>query len=339
MDGAACRIARPAFVWYTASKAGRAGSTARKGVFPVNTRHLVYFLELSRQHNMNRAAEALFVSQSSLSQYLSRLEQEVGAPLFYRRKGQMTLTPAGQAYRAYAEQVLQLEQEMRQNIRSLCADPPLRVGVSSVWLNGLAAGAAARFHDRYPGTQIQLFDANHRRLKQQINEGSLDLALVATDSLDHVTGYQRVLGREEILFAVSRKNAALRQGPPLPARLTLAELAGRFGREPYILNKPDSSFRPLLEERFAGLGFRPTVSCEISNMTTVRAMVSRDAGVAFLPRSFADPAWGIAWFSLAPPLTRINAILCRVPPPLPEREAYFAALAEQLAEGSFPDKV
>ena len=53
----------------------------------LDTKYLNYILTIARRKNMTKAAEELYVSQSSLSQYLSRLEQEIGDPLFIRAKG------------------------------------------------------------------------------------------------------------------------------------------------------------------------------------------------------------------------------------------------------------
>ena len=71
----------------------------------MDTKYLKYVLTIARKKNMTKAAEELYVSQSSLSQYLSRLEQEIGVPLFIRAKGELLLTPAGELYVEAARKV------------------------------------------------------------------------------------------------------------------------------------------------------------------------------------------------------------------------------------------
>lgn len=56
----------------------------------MDTKYLTYILTIAKRQNMTKAAEDLFVSQSSLSQYLSKLENELGTALFYRSKGSLT---------------------------------------------------------------------------------------------------------------------------------------------------------------------------------------------------------------------------------------------------------
>ena len=62
-----------------------------------------YFLMIAREQNITRAAEKLFVTQSSLSQYISKLEIGLGVQLFDRTKSPIALTEAGQIYQRYLE--------------------------------------------------------------------------------------------------------------------------------------------------------------------------------------------------------------------------------------------
>ena len=52
----------------------------------MDIKYLTYIIAIAEEKNMTKAAEKLFVSQSSLSYYLSKLEQDVGTPLFLRAK-------------------------------------------------------------------------------------------------------------------------------------------------------------------------------------------------------------------------------------------------------------
>lgn len=295
----------------------------------MNTKHLLYFLEIARQKNMNKAAESLFVSQSSLSQYLSRLEQEMGGLLFYRQKGNLTLTPAGQIYQEYARRILQLEQEMVQKISGTFSSTHIRVGVNSVWSNLLVTAITSQFHLKYPDTTIEMFDENHGHLKRYINDGTIDIAVISTDTLDHLSGYTKILRQEEIVFAVSGQNPYILAHPGLSTRITFPELIQHFGQENFILNKVNSSFRPMINEAFSTHTFHPNVICEVSNMITVRNMVSHAIGVAFLPESMIDSGLDIVYFSLQPKLTRINGLICRSTLGFTEEEQHFINLVEQ----------
>lgn len=59
----------------------------------MDTRHLKYFITIAQKGNMTKAADELYVSQSSLSQYLAKLEQELGVPLFERTHSCLVFDP------------------------------------------------------------------------------------------------------------------------------------------------------------------------------------------------------------------------------------------------------
>ncbi len=72
----------------------------------MNPRQLKTFLAVARHGNFTRAASEANLAQSSLSDQMQALEEELGAPLFERSRQGVTLTPAGDVLRSYAEEIL-----------------------------------------------------------------------------------------------------------------------------------------------------------------------------------------------------------------------------------------
>src|SRR2546430_6467083 len=72
------------------------------------------FLEVARRGNVSRAAEAMFVTQPTLTARLHALERELGEPLFARTRRGMRLTDAGRAFLPYAERAMRAVREGRQ---------------------------------------------------------------------------------------------------------------------------------------------------------------------------------------------------------------------------------
>lgn len=81
-------------------------------VFLILDRIEKYAVAVAECRNTHKAAEKLYISQPSLSRYISRIEQILGMPLFYRRNNGMELTEAGEAYVAYAKEILLLRRNM-----------------------------------------------------------------------------------------------------------------------------------------------------------------------------------------------------------------------------------
>ena len=99
----------------------------------MDVKYLEYVLETAKQKSITRAAEVLYISQSALSQYIQRLEQDVGAPLFVRNRGEMTLTAAGELYIEAAQSVISIREQLYANIAALRDAGRIRLGVSSAW--------------------------------------------------------------------------------------------------------------------------------------------------------------------------------------------------------------
>ncbi len=279
----------------------------------MNTKQLTYFIEIAKQRNMNKAAEQLFVSQSSLSQYLSRLEDEMGTPLFYRQKGNMTLTPAGQLYLECAQKIIALKNELIRDIASLSSPTHIKVGINSIWGNTMMTVLTTQFRVKHPEITIEIFEENHRLLKKLVTDGEIDIAIITTDSIDALQGYGEILRYEELLFAISGQNAYF-DAHPKPdgvGHMDLIDLVRQFEKENFILTKQTSSFRGMIDRNLAACNFTPSIICEISNMNTVRNMVSHNLGVAFIPSSCADTTLGldICYYSITPRLERINAMI------------------------------
>lgn len=218
---------------------------------------------------------------------------------------------------------------MLRKIETSIGTPRIRVGVNSVWANMLVTSITPKFHLRYPGTAIELFDENHKSLKKYISDGIIDIAVLATDTLDNQPGYCKILRMEEIVFAVSKQNSWIQKNSSLKPVLTMEELMEHFGKENYILTKNNSSFRPKVNQALAEHNFHPNVICEVSNMNTVRNMVAHNIGVAFIPESIIDSSLDIAYFSLEPKITRYHGLICRSTLTFSEEEQHFIDLIEQ----------
>ena len=87
-----------------------------------------YILEIARQQSVTRAAEKLFVTQSTLSQYLLKLEAELGTPLFLRDKNCLTPTDAGRLYLQAAQDIVRIQDATLSSIASLKNEGCIRLG-------------------------------------------------------------------------------------------------------------------------------------------------------------------------------------------------------------------
>lgn len=143
-------------------------------------RTLRYFLAVASEKNITRAAELLHVTQPTLSRQMSDLERELGTTLFLRGKRALTLTEDGLLFRQRAEDIVELadraEREFTQ--RTSVVGGIITLGV----VESLSAVTLARlvkeFSHSYPEVQFTLYNGMADTLRESVDQGTLDLALV-----------------------------------------------------------------------------------------------------------------------------------------------------------------
>ena len=127
----------------------------------MDVKYLNYILAIAKKKNMTRAAEELYVSQSSLSQYLAKLEQEIGTPLFFRSKGELSLTPAGELYVKAAKQVIEIQKNLYREISGLDQRGHITVGVTSLFALKMLSEIIPEFKRQYPYVTIETVSYTH----------------------------------------------------------------------------------------------------------------------------------------------------------------------------------
>lgn len=187
-------------------------------------RVLRYFLTVAQEENITRAAEALHMTQPTLSRQLSQLEEELGARLFERGARRITLTDAGLLLRRRAQELLALagktERELAAQGAPLAGEISLGCGVlESVRVLARLMGGFSALN---PGVSFELFTGTADEIRERMDRGLTDVGLllepVSMDSYEFVR-----LGVRESWAAVMRPD------DPLAAQesVTAADLAGR----------------------------------------------------------------------------------------------------------------
>lgn len=146
----------------------------------IETRLLSYFLALTREESITRAAESLYLSQSTLSKQMMELEEKLGKRLFLRGKRKVTLTEEGLFLRDRAREILSLlentEAALRTEEGNLMGDLSIACG-ETVAMNRIA-GWMARFHARHPDVKLHTFSGDADAVLERIDKGLSDMGLL-----------------------------------------------------------------------------------------------------------------------------------------------------------------
>ena len=190
----------------------------------MDIRIMQYFLAITREGNISAAAEALHVSQPSLSRQMKELEEELGVTLFERGNRRITLTEEGLVLRKRAEEIMRLmqltEDEIANVHENIAGD--VYVGSGESRLFHYLSRAAAKMQVSMPGIHFHVVSGDTHDLLHQLDSGLLDFALLFTDFDRDI--YQSILLPEKDRFGV-----LMRKDDPLAAKETLS-LKDLYGR-------------------------------------------------------------------------------------------------------------
>lgn len=126
----------------------------------MNTEQIKTFLTLAETKNFSRAADALIISQSTVSKRVHELEVETGQPLFTRGQGGVKLTEAGAVFLKYAEQMIDLQETALQ-----------RIQYTSQYDDYLTLGTVYAYYDMYLWKYVKDFSECHKRISVRLKHG------------------------------------------------------------------------------------------------------------------------------------------------------------------------
>lgn len=158
------------------------------------------FLAVCRYKTGSRAAESLFITQSSLSTRLKALEKELGGPLFYRRQGcrEMTLTAAGREFYDLAVQY----ETILDRMQKLYHKPNQILRVSSFNSIGtyLLTAVYERFMQNNPQIHLDIQDMELEAAIHSIQEDKTDLAFTCGRVKDSYFAQKSVFSEPMVLI-------------------------------------------------------------------------------------------------------------------------------------------
>lgn len=292
----------------------------------MDSKYLEYILAIAQNKNMTKAAKELYVSQSSLSQYLTKLEQELDTPLFFRAKNELTLTPAGQLYVEAARQIIQIQKQLYHNISALENKGQITVGVTSQFGLRVLSEIIPEFKKIYPEFSIEITETSLPALTKLLLDESIDLGIMAANQLAPFTDQSFSLQEEEVYFAIPAAHPySLGNHSEI---LPISDFIKAFAEDNFLLSKKGSTLRTIADQIFSKYQFQPRAMCETNSIITTRAMVANGVGVTFIASSCASDRDLVRYYSLQPKIFRYNLLVHRKSLVLHEPEQHFCNLVK-----------
>ncbi|MFF2090472.1 LysR family transcriptional regulator [Paenibacillus sp. NPDC058174] len=238
------------------------------------------FLLTARTGNFTKAAQALHITQPSVSYAIKQLEEHFGAKLFDRLSKGVRLTEEGRALYEYVEQSFSLLSRGEKKLRELVQldAGELRIGASGPIIKHVLLPHLGKFHAEHPQIRIRLMQIKTSEVTRQLQEEQIDLGLVhlplEEDTLD-VTPFIEI----QDCFVVGKAYKELAEHP-----LTVRELT----QIPLLLPTSGSSTRLFVEHWFAERGIYKEPDIELTSTEMIVEFAQQGYGAAFVARQFAQ---------------------------------------------------
>jgi DNA-binding transcriptional LysR family regulator len=248
------------------------------GTERMTLQQLRYFMAVAETRHFTRAAELAGVAQPSLSKQIQSLEGELGAPLFSRVRGNIGLTPAGEALLPIARRILTDVDTARLEVGELVGlrRGRVRVGATPSLCVSVFADVLRRFHHAYPGVRLLVEEGGSGDLAKALVRGELDLALiiVPSESTDPALSATTVL-QEDLVVASSAELPR----PGRRAQLRLTDLRDK----PMVMFRQGYDLRETTLQACRAAGFEPRLAVEGGEMDAVLRFVEAGLGIAIVP--------------------------------------------------------
>jgi DNA-binding transcriptional LysR family regulator len=240
----------------------------------MNFRHLKIFSTVCERQSMTAAAKALYLSQPSVSQAITELENYYGVRLFERLNHRLYLTAAGESLLTYARHILNLEEQVKKELSGHKEAGTLRIGASLTIGAYLLPSLISRFVERMPDVKVFSLVDNTDQIEKLILEDRLDLGLVegpvkSSDILE------KPIRDDELVVICAPKHPLSKK-----KKAAFADLA----EFPFIVREPGSGTRALFENAMQEAGITWKLVGVYNNIEAIKQAVRQNLGIAVVPR-------------------------------------------------------
>jgi len=235
---------------------------------------LKVFLTVAGEKSFSRAAEKLLRTQPAVSLAIQKLESDLQEKLIDRSGKDLLLTDAGLIVHEYARRFENLEADLENALAELRDNSAGRLVVGANESTSLyLLGHIERYRRLYPKVRVQVRRSLSSKIPSQLIDGDLELGVISYDPEDERL-LSRVIYTDHLAFVVSPQHRFANRDD-----ISINEL----GMETFIAHNVLSPYRAVVLKEFQRHKVPLNMDVEMPTVETIRKMVQRNEGVAFLP--------------------------------------------------------
>jgi DNA-binding transcriptional LysR family regulator len=244
-------------------------------VNPLEWQQLEYFHTVARVQHFTAAAQMLSISQPALSRSISKLEKELGVPLFDREGRHIALNRNG---RMFLERTSRILQEMKEAKRDLDELHNPQLGhISLAFLKSLGVSYVPRmvksFLKEHPHVHFQLYQNSSQAMIAQLKNGEVDFCLTYHAESPGEFEWQKLWTEEFFLYVHDTHPLAQRD------QVSIQDILD----DKFIVLKHGYGSRDIFDQLFASVDKQPQIAFEGEEIVSALGFVAANLGAALLP--------------------------------------------------------
>lgn len=245
--------------------------------------YLSEFITLAHTCHYQMTAELTFISQSSLSKHINKMEKELGAELFIHSRHNVQLTEFGQVFLPYAEEIVTIERQYRSKLQELLSleKKEIEIGVMSVEVLAEIVDMLPDFKKKFSESALNVIEGRMKDVLDWLKNEELNVVFMRNRTDFKEEDYHIIkAGNEQPLVALVSKNHRLSKYDSVSFESLRKEI--------FIGSQRFSLKRQLTEELCRLHGFNLSSNLIIQNSSAVIRLVENNMALMLLFRDEAQ---------------------------------------------------
>ncbi len=247
----------------------------------LNLNQLRIFYYCGKHRTFSEAADALFLTQPTVTMQIKKLEADIGIDLFHRLGRTMELTEPGRNLFEYADKIFLLAEEAKNTVQKFkdVKTGVLRIGTLKFYARNMMSTLISAYQEKYPGIQVALDEGSSMEITRSLVDHKNELGLIAAASpfppqLTVIPHFQ------EELALVLPSNHPLSE----KKKIYLEDLAN----EALIIRERGAVSREFIMDKFREAKIVPHILTEASNLVFIVEQVQAGKGISFMAKSILN---------------------------------------------------
>jgi LysR family cyn operon transcriptional activator len=289
----------------------------------MSLRSIRYLRAVAEHHSFTRAAEALYVSQPTLSQQIKLLEESLNVQLLDRSGRTVRLTDAGEVYLRHARRALHELDAGKRALHDLqdLSRGSLRLAMTPI-TDLLTRPLLESFNIRYPGITVSILEMSQSQIEVALVDDEVDVGIAFTDTSSFAARSGEI--EKHVLF-VEKLNVAVGEAHPCAGQQAPLNLQA-LEQESLVLLSESFALRRHVDQYFAEHGIDPHIAIETNSVGVIVEFIRRGRLATVLPNTIASRQDGVFPVVLLPELPHHTITL------ISRKGAYKSAAGRAFAE-------